>query len=179
AASRCATEARAGVWAISRSMSEKSPTPPLAGLDLSPHWGQIEHSVPPATNRPRKYLAACQILLRSGHMVSRTATHSPRWQRRGPHRRRQEILHAARKLFSERSYASVSTTEIAREAGIARGLLNHYFGTTRELYLEVVRGMMRMPSNPIPLQEGGPGIEIVIEQSVDRWLTMVERNRGT
>ena len=112
-------------------------------------------------------------------MVSRTASRSPRWQRRGPHRRRQEILEAARKLFSERSYASVSTTEIAREAGIARGLLNHYFGTKRDLYLEVVRGMMRLPPNPIPLQEGGPGLEIVIEQSVERWLTMLERNRGT
>jgi AcrR family transcriptional regulator len=106
-------------------------------------------------------------------------TRAPRWERRGPHRRRQEILRAARKLFSERSYDSVSTTEIARESGIARGLLNHYFGTKRELYLEVVRGMMRMPANPVPLQEGGPGIEAVIEQSVDRWLTMVERNRGT
>jgi AcrR family transcriptional regulator len=112
-------------------------------------------------------------------MVSPTATHSPRWQRRGPHQRRREILDAARKLFSERSYASVSTTEIAREAGIARGLLNHYFGTKRDLYLEVVRGLMRMPPSPIPLQEGGPGIETVIEQSVDRWLTMLERNRGT
>jgi AcrR family transcriptional regulator len=73
----------------------------------------------------------------------------------------------------------VSTTEIAREAGIARGLLNHYFGTKRDLYLEVVRGMMRLPANPVPLQEGGPGIEAVIDQSVERWLTMLERNRGT
>jgi AcrR family transcriptional regulator len=116
-------------------------------------------------------------------MVSPGATsasqRAPRWERRGPHRRRQEILDAARKLFSERSYASVSTTEIAREAGIARGLLNHYFGTKRDLYLEVVRGMMRLPANPVPLQEGGPGIEAVIDQSVERWLTMLERNRGT
>jgi AcrR family transcriptional regulator len=108
-----------------------------------------------------------------------TLQRAPRWQRRGPHQRRQEILDAARKLFSERSYTSVSTTEIAREAGIARGLLNHYFGTKRELYLEVVRRMMRLPPNPVPIQEGGPGIETVIDQSVDRWLTMVERNQGT
>ena len=114
----------------------------------------------------------------AGHREHRSAR-PPRWERRGPDRRRREILDAARRLFSERSYAAVSTTEIAREAGIARGLLNHYFGTKRELYLEVVRGMMRMPSNPVPIQEGGPGISAVIDQSVDRWLTMVERNRGT
>jgi AcrR family transcriptional regulator len=107
------------------------------------------------------------------------STRSPRWERRGPDRRRKEILAAAGRLFSQRSYAAVSTTEIAREAGIARGLLNHYFGTKRELYLEVVRGMMRMPSNPVPIVEGGPGIEAVIEQSVERWLIMLERNRGT
>ncbi len=110
---------------------------------------------------------------------TRAAARPRRWERRGPDRRRTEILDAARKLFSERSYSAVSTTEIAREAGIARGLLNHYFGTKRDLYLEVVRGMMRMPANPVPLQEGGPGIEAVIDQSVDRWLAMLERNRGT
>jgi AcrR family transcriptional regulator len=98
--------------------------------------------------------------------AARSAHRQPRWQRRGPHQRRKEILDAARRLFSQRSYASVSTTEIAREAGIARGLLNHYFGTKRELY-------------PVPIQEGGQGIEAVIEQSVERWLTVLERNRGT
>src|SRR3954451_11120489 len=110
-------------------------------------------------------------------MMSPTATHSPRWQRRGPHQRRREILDAAKSLFSERSYASVSTTEIAREAGIARGLLNHYFGTKRDLYLEVVRSMVRVPANPVPLQAPGRGIETVIDESVERWLTMLERNR--
>lgn len=116
-------------------------------------------------------------------MVASKARHVARtrrsWERRGPDRRRKEIIEAARRLFSQRPYTSVSTTEIAREAGIARALLNHYFGTKRDLYLEVVRGMMRTPANPVPLQEGGPGIEVVIDQSVDRWLTMVERNRGT
>jgi len=38
---------------------------------------------------------------------------------------------------------------------------------------------MRMPSNPVPLQAPGPGLEVVIEQSVERWLQMLERNRGT
>ena len=103
----------------------------------------------------------------------------PRWQRLDHHERRRQILDCARRLFSERSYTSVSTTEIAREAGVARGLLNHYFGTKRDLYLEVVRTLMRTPPSPVPLQAPGRGIEIVIAESVDRWLTMLERNRGT
>ncbi|MDQ6803848.1 MAG: TetR/AcrR family transcriptional regulator [Actinomycetota bacterium] len=103
---------------------------------------------------------------------------APRWQRLEHDERRRQILLVARRLFSERSYAAVSTTDIAREAGVARGLLNHYFGTKRELYLEVVRMLVRMPSNPVPLQTGG-GLEDVIDESVDRWLEMLERNRGT
>jgi AcrR family transcriptional regulator len=110
----------------------------------------------------------------------------PRWQRLEHDERRRQILACARRLFSERNYASVSTSEIAAEAGVARGLLHHYFGTKRELYLEVVRSMMRTPSNPVPRRLNGTRrqiredeIEPVIAESVDRWLTMLERNRGT
>ena len=103
---------------------------------------------------------------------------APRWHRLDHDERRRQILACAKRLFSERNYASVSTSEIASEAGVARGLLHHYFGTKRELYLEVVRGMMRMPSNPVPLQAPGGGHRDVIDESVDRWLTMLERNRG-
>jgi AcrR family transcriptional regulator len=104
---------------------------------------------------------------------------APRWQRLEHDERRKQILACARRLFSERSYDAVSTTEIANEAGVARGLLHHYFGTKRDLYLEVVRQLVRMPSNPVPLQAPGRGLDHVIEESVDRWLAMLERNRGT
>src|SRR5437764_9329174 len=104
---------------------------------------------------------------------------APRWQRLEHDERRRQILACARRLFSERNYASVSTSEIAKQAGVARGLLHHYFGTKRDLYLEVVRSLMRTPSNPVPLQSPGRGIATIIDESVDRWLTMLERNRGT
>src|SRR5947209_8975127 len=104
---------------------------------------------------------------------------SPRRQRLDHDQRRRQILDCARRLFSERPYASVSTTEIAREAGVARGLLHHYFGSKRDLYLEVIRALMRVPTNPVPLQAPGRGVAVVIDDSVDRWLTMLEHNRGT
>jgi AcrR family transcriptional regulator len=103
----------------------------------------------------------------------------PRWQRLDHDERRRQILSCARELFSERTYASVSTADIAREAGVARGLLHHYFGTKRDLYLEVVRTLMRMPSNPVPPPRPGDGIRAVIAESVDRWLALLQRNRGT
>ena len=111
--------------------------------------------------------------------ASSAEVRSPRWQRLDHDERRRQILACARRLFSERGFAAVSTTEIAREAGVARGLLHHYFGTKRDLYLEVVRTLVRMPSNPIPVEASGRGIEVVIDESVERWLTMLERNRET
>ncbi len=106
-------------------------------------------------------------------------TPPPRWQRLDHDERRRQILACAKRLFSERTYASVSTSEIAREAGVARGLLHHYFGSKRDLYLEVVRSLMRTPSSPVPLRAPGHNIETIIDEGVDRWLTVLERNRGT
>ncbi len=103
----------------------------------------------------------------------------PRWQRLDHDERRGQILSCARRLFSERNYATVSTSDIAREAGVARGLLHHYFGTKRDLYLEVVRSLLRMPSGPVPLQSADRSLESVISDSVERWMEMLERNRGT
>ncbi|HET6509148.1 MAG TPA: TetR/AcrR family transcriptional regulator [Baekduia sp.] len=58
-------------------------------------------------------------------------------RRLAPDDRRQEIVDAARRLFSMRPYRSVSTTEIAAEAGVARSLVHHYFGGIRGVFLAV------------------------------------------
>jgi AcrR family transcriptional regulator len=110
--------------------------------------------------------------------MAATPSPAPRWQRLERDERREQILDCARRLFSERSYATVSTSEIAAEAGVARGLLHHYFGTKRELYLEVVRSLLRVPATPIPRADDGRGLEASIGDAVDRWLEMVERNQG-
>jgi AcrR family transcriptional regulator len=96
---------------------------------------------------------------------------APRWQRLERDERREQILACARRLFSERSYATVSTSEIAAAAGVARGLLHHYFGTKRELYLEVVRTMVGTPPTPIPRAGSGEHLEAAIGEAADRWLS--------
>ena len=68
-----------------------------------------------------------------------------RGRRLEPDARREQLLQCAIRVFGEKPYAEVSTTEIAAAAGIARGLLNHYFGTKRDLYLEVVRRLVAVP----------------------------------
>jgi AcrR family transcriptional regulator len=101
----------------------------------------------------------------------------PKRRRLEPQARRAEILAAARRLFDAGNYASVSTSDIAREAGIARPLINHYFGSKRDLYLEVVRQMMVVPA-PVTEQLPSTSVEQRVAVSVDRWLDVVERNKS-
>ncbi|MBB5916320.1 AcrR family transcriptional regulator [Nocardia transvalensis] len=68
-----------------------------------------------------------------------------RRRRLEPDERRAQILECAIAMFGERPYAAVSTAELAQRAGVARGLINHYFGNKRDLYLAVVRRMVTMP----------------------------------
>ncbi|WP_251069559.1 TetR/AcrR family transcriptional regulator [Streptomyces sp. ISL-96] len=97
-------------------------------------------------------------------------------RRMAPDARRAEILTVARRLFGGNGYTTVSVSDIAAEAGVARALINHYFGGKRELYLEVVRQMMVVPasvSQRLPPTTAEERLSIC----VDRWLEVVERNR--
>lgn len=95
-----------------------------------------------------------------------------RRRRLEPDARREQILDCAVRLFGERPYAVVSTTDIAREAGVARGLLNHYFGTKRDLYVEVVRKMVLLPELDDPEAGTGP-LKKRVGRSVDWFLDTV------
>jgi AcrR family transcriptional regulator len=101
----------------------------------------------------------------------------PRWRRLEPDARREQILVCAIRLFGDRPYPEVSTTDIAQEAGVARGLINHYFGTKRDLYLEVVRRMVTIPSSTPALSPGS--LEERIEASVSWFLDRVLRHSKT
>lgn len=52
--------------------------------------------------------------------------------------RRQLIIDAARKLFATRPYDQVTTTQVAKDAGVAYGLIAHHFENKRGLYLAVM-----------------------------------------
>lgn len=97
-------------------------------------------------------------------------------RRLDPAQRRAEILAAARRCFGEGSYSSVSTSDIAAAAGVARPLINHYFGGKRELYLEVVRQMTIVPAPVVDALPDGPP-RLRLEIGIDRWIDVVERNR--
>ncbi|MFC9894898.1 TetR/AcrR family transcriptional regulator [Nocardia sp. NPDC127579] len=91
-----------------------------------------------------------------------------RRRRLEPDERRAQILACAIDMFGERPYAAVSTAELAQRAGVARGLINHYFGNKRDLYLAVVRRMVTLPRPDALAVPTGTDRERV-EASV-RWL---------
>lgn len=120
-----------------------------------------------------------------------------RWSRLEHDERRGQILAAARELFARQPYGDVATAEIARAAGVTRGLVHHYFGTKRALYLEVVADLVGAPVARL-LQAigaegaGGRSAEGVGGRSaegaggrsgegwpgrVDAWMDLVEANR--
>lgn len=94
-----------------------------------------------------------------------------------PDTRREEILGAAARLFGDRPYGSVSTSEIAAAAGVTRGLLHHYFGTKRELYLEVVRRFTTISDAAVADLPAGSR-EQRAGAAVDWFLDAVDRHRG-
>ncbi|MFF3501620.1 TetR/AcrR family transcriptional regulator [Streptomyces sp. NPDC003247] len=97
-------------------------------------------------------------------------------RRLAPDARRAEILAVARGLFGAHGYTKVSLSDIAAEAGVARALINHYFGGKRQLYLAVVRQTMVVPASVLEmLPPSGPEERLSI--CVDRWLDVVARNR--
>jgi AcrR family transcriptional regulator len=51
----------------------------------------------------------------------------------------ERILSAARRLLAERGHAAVTISEIAREAGVSRGLLHYYFESKEQILAQVVR----------------------------------------
>jgi AcrR family transcriptional regulator len=49
--------------------------------------------------------------------------------------RRQALVDAAMRVFSEGSYAGATTAQIAREAGVSEPILYRHFGSKRDLYV--------------------------------------------
>ncbi|MEV6769526.1 TetR/AcrR family transcriptional regulator [Nocardia sp. NPDC051030] len=104
----------------------------------------------------------------------------PRSRRRRlePDERRAQILTCAIDMFGERPYAAVSTAELAQRAGVARGLINHYFGNKRDLYLAVVRRMVTLPRPEVLGAPAGTTLRERIDASVE-WLLDTIGEHGT
>ena len=90
--------------------------------------------------------------------------------------RRRLILDAATGLFLRRPYSQVSVSDIADAAGVAKGLLHHYFDSKRDLYLQVVRDVTNVPLASGPALEEGHELA-ALGAAIDALLGFASANR--
>ena len=61
-----------------------------------------------------------------------------KYSRLAPAQRCKQILDAANALFAERAYDEVLIEDIASSAGVTRGLVHHYFGGRKQVYIALL-----------------------------------------
>lgn len=110
--------------------------------------------------------------------IARRRPSSPR-ERLDVDERRAQLVALGLELFSRRAYDEVSIDELARTAGISKGLLYHYFPTKRDLYMAALRhaGERLLGETDTVIED-----EIAPEERVRRglrtYLDFVERHGG-
>ena len=99
-----------------------------------------------------------------------------RYRRLNPAERRDQILDAANELFAERGYEDVLVEDIARAAGVTRGLVHHYFGGRKDVYIALLErlGGIREETLRPPV---GRSARARVADTVSRWLDWTEANR--
>ena len=100
----------------------------------------------------------------------------PKFSRLDPEQRRETILDAANALFAERAYDEVSIEDIARSAGVTRGLVHHYFGGRKDVYIGLLERLGAQREDQLPLPVGRTSRARVAD-NVSRWLDWTEANR--
>jgi AcrR family transcriptional regulator len=101
---------------------------------------------------------------------------TPKYQRLDAEQRRGQILDAANDLFAERGYEEVTVGDIASSAGVTRGLVHHYFGGRKEVYVALLERMAALREEQLR-GPAGRSARARVTDSVSRWLTWAEENR--
>jgi AcrR family transcriptional regulator len=89
--------------------------------------------------------------------------------------RRRQLLALATGLFARHSFAELSMARIAREAGISKALLYHYFPSKRELFLAALQEAaeeVRRRTEPDPSLPAAQALAA----SLDAFLDWVDQN---
>ena len=101
---------------------------------------------------------------------------TPAFTRLDPDGRRRQILDAALTVFGEKPYDAVSTQDVARAAGVTRGLVHHYFGSKLELFRAVVEVIADQAPSLIEVDPART-IEQLVAANADAWLAFAEAHR--
>ena len=96
--------------------------------------------------------------------------------------RREQILGTALKLFAAQGFDATSTRQIAKEAGIAEGLIFHYFPTKARLLTAILedrlegRRAFRTQLRPLLEDAGGKPAPEVLRAVAAGWLATLRRD---
>jgi AcrR family transcriptional regulator len=101
---------------------------------------------------------------------------SRKYHRLSPAARRDQILDAANELFAGRGYDAVTIEDVAKSAGVARGLVHHYLGGRKDVYVALVERLGALREDQLRAPEGRTARARVAD-SVSRWLDWTEANR--
>lgn len=103
--------------------------------------------------------------------------------------RRSQLIELGLQLFAERSLDELSIDDIARAAGISKGLLYHYFASKRGYYLEVVRAAAGhlvertiaagVDASPAALQDGLDAYLDFVEQNARSFVALMRGGSGS
>ncbi|OKI54698.1 TetR/AcrR family transcriptional regulator [Streptomyces sp. MJM1172] len=91
--------------------------------------------------------------------------------------RRAELIAIGRRLFADTSYDALSMDEIAKQAGVAKGLIYYYFTSKRGYYLAIVEDSVA----ELVARAGGdtdlPGVERV-RRTIEGYLAYAEHHQA-
>src|SRR5215204_2867533 len=96
--------------------------------------------------------------------------------------RQEQILRTALKLFAAQGFDATSTRQIAKEAGIAEGLIFHYFPTKGSLLTAILqdrlegRRAFRTQLRPLLEDAGGKPAPEVLHAVSSGWLATLRRD---
>ena len=99
----------------------------------------------------------------------------PAYRRLGVEERRQQLLERGAELFTQYSYDELSMRKIAREAGISKALLYHYFPSKQAFFqatLAQAAEELRARTDPDPQL---PPLE-QLRESLDAFLELIDEN---
>src|SRR4051812_46716367 len=101
---------------------------------------------------------------------------APAYHRLDSDERRARLLTLGRTLFTRHPYDELSMATIAREAGISKALLYHYFPSKREYFVATLQdaaGQLAERVRPDP--DAPPGVQL--STALAAWLAWVDANR--
>src|SRR5580765_1549445 len=94
--------------------------------------------------------------------------------RLSPDERRRQLVGIGLRMLVDRPIQDLPLDDVAREAGISRGLLFHYFPTKTDYYEAVVAAARRRVLRNVSPDEG-VAPEVAVRQLVERFFAQVER----